>query len=142
LALGCAHRQIPGTTIDDNSDTRAILGVMERYRNAVETKDVKAIVGLVDKSFKDDGGSTTPDDDLDFETLQKKLTARFLKLDNIRLDIEVRSIMIKENAALAVYFYTTRFDLPGLAQKPLADSDVKQMSFKLVASQWKIVSGI
>src|SRR5215831_1026076 len=85
LGSACAHRQIPGTSIDDTPDTRAILNVMERYRKAVEAKDARAIVSLADRTFKDDGGTTNPDDDLEYETLEKKLTARFSKLDNIRL---------------------------------------------------------
>ena len=38
--VGCSARRIPGTDIEDNDDTRAILNVMERFRSAVEARDV------------------------------------------------------------------------------------------------------
>ena len=51
---GCASRRIPGTEIDDNDDTRAILKVMESYRSGIEAKDAQKIIGLVADTFKDD----------------------------------------------------------------------------------------
>ena len=91
---GCAVHKITGTEIDDTEDTRAILQVIDSYRKAVEAKDPKTLVTLVDESFKDDGGSTTPDDDLDYKTLGTKLPLRFARVDELHLDINVRKIEV------------------------------------------------
>jgi hypothetical protein len=37
---GCVPRLIPGTSIEDTPDTRAILRVMERFRASLENRDV------------------------------------------------------------------------------------------------------
>jgi hypothetical protein len=116
---------------------------MQNYRKAVEAKDVSAIVALVDPSFRDDGGSVSPDDDLDYATLSQKLTERFAKLDNVKLDLDIQKIKIQDNLAAAVYRYDTRFVvLSPLNKVQKADSDIKEMAFKRVGHDWKILSGI
>jgi hypothetical protein len=141
---GCAHGKIPGTELDDTSDNHAILSVMDAYRVAVEAKDVQGIASLLDSTFKDDGGSTNADDDLDYQSAPQKLTERFAKLENVKLDMEVRKIRIKDGYAGAVYHYSTKFTVLGNngVKYPQADSDIKEMGFKRVGGTWKIISGI
>ncbi|HEX4621893.1 MAG TPA: DUF4440 domain-containing protein [Myxococcaceae bacterium] len=144
LALaGCAHEKIAGTEIEDTSDTRAIIDVMKKYRVAVEAKDVAGIASLLDTSFKDDGGSAGVDDDLDYATAPQKLAERFAKLGDVKLDLDIRKIHIKDDNANAVYHYNMRFlILVQNAKVPKADSDIKEMAFRRVDGAWKITSGI
>jgi ketosteroid isomerase-like protein len=142
MLAGCAARKIPGTDIDDSSTTREVLLVMEKYRSAVEAKDVPAIVTLADKTFRDTSGSAAPEDDLDYATLGEKLPERFGKLGNIKLNISVRRIQVEGDVANAIYYYTATYQLTGPDKKSQTDSDLKQMWFKRVGGQWKITSGI
>lgn len=147
LLAGCSARKIPGTEIDDTDDTRVILSVMEQYRKAVETKNAQTILELSDETFRDDGGSAAPDDDLDYSQLFTVLPARMSKMDDIKLEIAVRKIEIDKElgTARATYTYTTSFKLPGLNPKPQSESEIKQMTFNLSDKskrQWKITSGI
>src|SRR4051812_18028107 len=89
LLGGCTVRKIPGTEIDDTDDTRALLDVIETYRKAVETRNAQAILDLADETFHDDGGSASPDDDLDYKTLFTVLPARLSKFDDIKLELAV-----------------------------------------------------
>jgi hypothetical protein len=145
LASGCAARKIPGTDLDDNDDTRAILDVMERYRVAIEQKDSQALIGLVHESFKDDGGSTDPEDDLSYKDLYTKLPQRLAQLDDIRLELNVKKIEFTEDlaGARATFTYTETFRMPKLSQKAQSETEIKQMIFKRVDHKvWKIVSGV
>ena len=147
LLTGCAAKKIPGTEIDDTDDTRMILGVMEQYRKAMETRNAQTIVDLADESFKDDGGSPAPDDDLDYKDLFTKLPARLSRFDDIRLDLAVRKIDVDKalGKALATYTYSATFKMPGLTAKPQSEGEIKQMSFNLADKSkriWKITSGI
>jgi hypothetical protein len=145
VASGCAARKIPGTDLDDNDDTRAILDVMEKYRTAVETKDSQAIIGLVSENFKDDGGSTDPDDDLSYKDLYTKLPARFQQLDEIRLELNVKKIEFTEDqsGARATYTFTATFRMPRLSSKSQSETEIKQMTFKRADKRvWKILSGV
>jgi len=141
---GCAHAKIAGTDIEDTSENHAIIDLMNKYREAVEAKDVPTLTSLLDPSFKDDGGTTSPDDDLDYQSAGAKLNERFAKLDNVKLDLDIRKIRIKDDIAGAVYHYNTRFVIHGSNGTKLtqSDSEIKEMEFKRVDGAWKITSGI
>jgi hypothetical protein len=149
LALvGCA-RKIPGTEIDDTSDSRAILDVMTAYRSAVEQRNAQAIINLADPNFRDDGGSSNPDDDLDYSTLYTSLANRFQRIEDVRLDMNVRRMEFDDDtkAARVTYTYTLSFKMPTLSTRTQTDTDIKQMVLKRSPdgegkARWRIVSGI
>ena len=141
----CTAKKIPGTDIDDTGETRLILDVMTKYRTAVEARNADEIIKLVDHTFRDDGGSTLPDDDLDYASLHTKLPARFSKLDDVRLDITVRKVEYDETAenAKVTYTYSMTFRTPQYTQKTQTETDIKQMFFHRAGERdWKIISGI
>ena len=142
LPLACAPKRIPGTEIRDNADTRAILQVMERYRLALEARDAAAIQGLVDKNFRDNAGTETPDDDLSYDSLMRELPARLAKLDDVKLEFTVKRIEVAGATAQAVYFWNARYRMPKLNNKPQLDSELEVMVFNRTGEGWKILSGI
>lgn len=152
VALSGCVRKIPGTEIDDNADSRAILDVMTAYRAAVEQRNPQALIDLADPAFRDDGGSATPDDDLDYQTLYTSLAQRFQRIEDVRLDMNVRRMEFDEGteAARVTYTYTLSFKMPSLSGRTQTDTDIKQMVLKRSASEsgakakarWRIVSGI
>ena len=144
-AIGCMPKKIPGTDLDDNDDTRAILDVMEKYRTALEKRDAQSIIGLADESFKDDGGSANPDDDYNYHDLYTKLPETLKRLGDIRLEFNVRKIELSEDttSARATFTYTQSYMMPGLQAKKQSDTEIKQMILKKVdKGTWKIVSGV
>ena len=144
LVQACAARQIPGTTIEDTRETRSILAVMETFRTAVEGRDTDRLLSLVSPSFRDNSGTATPDDDLDYAQLKDALPKNFEKLSDVRLEMTVRKIefLPAEKAARAVYTYNSSFRMPGLTARPHRDSEIKEMYFVKESGTWKIVSGI
>lgn len=142
LSSACAARRIPGTDFEDTSDTRAILQVMEAYRTALEARDAAGIIKLVSESFTDDAGTLSPADDLDYASLREKLPERLAKLEDVEVQISVRKLTVERDTASVIYYYNTRFRIPGLTTKPLNEGDLKQMWLKRVGGDWKIVSGL
>lgn len=144
LLVACGARRIPGTEIEDNDDTRAILKVMEQYRAALEARDAQGVLKLLSDSFKDEGGSSKMEDRMDLATLQKKLPSELAKVEDVKLDLSVRKIEIfsETSTASAVYTYNLTFRMPRLNNKPQSESEIKQMWFKRDKGQWKISSGI
>ena len=139
LAAACGPHRIPGTDIEDSGDTRAILDVMERYRGALEAKDVNAVLGLVDPSFRDTAGTLTPEDDIDYARLKTVLPQRLARLSDVAVRFEVKTIDVRGASASAVYTWTSAFRLGG---KPVNESDIKRMEFRRTGEGWKIVSGL
>ena len=143
--MGCAPRKIPGTELDDTSETRALIDVIQKYRTAVEARNTDALVQLADKSFRDDGGTSTPDDDLDYATLAQKLSARMSKVTDLKLDVTVRRIEFDSDQknARVTYSYQRSFKMPEYSGRAQRESDIKQMLLKRVGDEeWKITSGI
>ncbi|MBL8919038.1 MAG: DUF4440 domain-containing protein [Myxococcaceae bacterium] len=149
VALSGCMRKIPGTEIDDTADSRAILDVMTAYRAAVEQRNPQAIIDLADPQFRDDGGSATPDDDLDYSTLYTSLATRFQRIEDVRLDMNVRRMEFDDGSAAArvTYTYTLSFKMPTLSGRTQTDTDIKQMVLRRTdesggKARWRIVSGI
>lgn len=146
LALtGCAPKKIPGTDLDDTTETRAVIDVLQKYRDAVEKKNIDALTKLADESFRDDGGSSTPDDDLDYASLAPKLSARMSKVADLKLDVTVRRIEFDSEGKVArvTYSYQLSFRMPEYSGRTQSENDIKQMMLKRVGDQeWKITSGI
>lgn len=140
--VGCAAHRIAGTDIEDSSENRAILGVLERYRKAIEDRDAAALTQLLAPDFRDNSGTADPSDDLTPETVRTRLPERWAKLENVSVEISVRKINVQGDQADAIYYYTSRFRMPKLTSKPQSEGDIKQMSFRRIEDQWKIVSGI
>lgn len=142
LASGCAHRRNQGTELEDNAETRAIRDILVAYINAVENRDANALLMLVSEKFADDAGTFEPEDDLTIETLRTALPERFKKLQDIHLELELRRVQVERDLAVATYYYTLRYRMPGLSDKPQLESDLKQMTFVREGDHWKILSGI
>lgn len=149
LSSGCAARKIPGTEIDDTSDTRAIIEVVDRYRRAVEREDIAALLALAHPAFYDDGGTSSADDDLRAETLEATLRDRFGKVEDIRLDISVRKVVFAESGdeAKVTYTYTLSFKMPAFGGRAKQETDIKQLTVRRGAGQaddrrWLLASGI
>lgn len=142
LLTACAARQIPGTQIQDTSDTRAILQVMERYRSALEARDARAIQSLVSRSFKDDAGTDTPEDDLTYANLPAQLATRLERVTDVKLELNVRKVDIAGKEASAIYYWNASFRMPKLDGRPQSESELEQMLFEKIDGDWKILSGI
>lgn len=146
LALsGCSPKKIPGTDLDDTSDTRAVIDVLQKYRLAVEAKNPQAVQQLADTTFRDDGGSSSPDDDLDYASLPTRLAQRMAKVSELKLDVTVRRIEFDgdEKVARVTYSYQLSFKMPEYSSRTQSENDIKQMLLKRVGeSEWKITSGI
>lgn len=140
-ASGCV-RYFPGTEIPDNLDTRAVKEVMEKYRSAVDAKDVGTIISLCSEQYRDDAGTIQTDDDLDYATLREILPKRLSKVQSSNLYVELKRIDVERDLAIATYSYVWRYRMPSLSSHPESDSDIMQMTFKRVGQQWKIIRGL
>ncbi|ATB27355.1 YybH family protein [Melittangium boletus] len=139
----CGPHFIPGTQIADTRDTRAILEVMERFRSAIEARDAKAIEGLVSKSFRDNSGTEDPQDDLTAGNLAQVLPEMFSRLENPRVDMDIRRVDVKpDGAAVVIYYWNSSWRAPSLLDKPQRDSELEQMVLQKEDGTWRIVSGI
>ena len=144
LLSACAPALIPGTDVEDTRVNRKLMGEIERYREAVQRHDVPAILALVSPNYYDERGH--PDDPSyhwDYARLAKELPQKLGKVKDLRLDINVRRIAVKDDRATASYFYTENFIavLPS-GEVPEHASDIERMEFQRQGDRWLITKGL
>jgi hypothetical protein len=113
--FGCSKTFIPNTDVEDTSDNRKVIMFCERYRHAVEEKNVAELLKLASPSYFEDGGNTKPEDDYDFAGLKDYLTTTFQKTTGIRYEIRYRRVTYTETQHIWVDFtYAASYKIPGL----------------------------
>jgi len=145
IITACPPKYIPGTTIVDNDENRAIVMLMEKYRRAFEEKDVDTIMSLVSKNFYENGGNADPSDDYNYEGLKKNLKDKFSKTRAQGLEIRIKSIDFdRENNRVSVkYNYFVKFQMAlSSGDRWETASDTAEMIFVKENGEWKIIKGL
>ena len=140
VVTACMPKLIPGTEIEDNDDNQRILNVVETYRRSAEARDPEMLAALVSPTFYDDSGTPDTKDDLDPNSLKTRLAKEWgSRVKTVRLDIQVKKILVDGDSARVRFFYTIRYQV-GEAWKQ--ELDTKEMLLKREAGAWKIISGV
>jgi|HubBroStandDraft_4_1064222.scaffolds.fasta_scaffold30656_2 hypothetical protein len=114
-STACSKLYIPNTDVEDTSDNRKVVSFCEKYRHALEDKDVGALLKLMSPSYFEDGGNTKNEDDADFDKIREFLTGDFMKTTGIRYEIRYRRITFTERAHVYIdYTYAAAWKLPGV----------------------------
>jgi hypothetical protein len=72
-AIGCEHKNIPNTRVADTEQNREIIDFVEKYRKAVEDRDVAALLQMASRFYYDDMGTPRGEDDVDYDALKAGL---------------------------------------------------------------------
>ncbi len=142
---GCPPKYIPGTTVIDNDENRAIFILVEKYRRAYDEKDVDTIMSLVSKNFYETGGNADAQDDYNFEGLKKNLTEKFSKTRAQGLEIRIKSIDFdrEKNRVSVKYNYFVKFQIIlQSSDKWETSSDTAELVFVKENGEWKIIKGL
>lgn len=109
-AAACT-RYIPNTTVPDTEENREVIDTMERYRHAVEARDVGALLALTHAQYLDDVGTPTGDDDLDYGSLGGRLNAWSGRVSEVRFEIRYHRISVDGSRIYVEYRYTASFKM-------------------------------
>lgn len=144
LALAaCSHSTLPGTSIPSNDQTRAILSTFTQYHDALEARDPARILALTAPSYYDTGDTSRGIGPTDYNSLQRKLTHDFEKVNGLKLEATVKNIEVDGEKANLDYFQVLRYAVVtpnGETWK--SESDDARMRFVKVSGAWKIASGL
>jgi hypothetical protein len=100
--LGCSHQKIPNTDVEDTEENREIVLFMEKYRRAVETRDVPTLVSMASRHYYDDMGTPTGDDDVDYDALVDGLKRLKNDVADARYQISYRLLTYTERDQILV----------------------------------------
>ena len=140
----CNKTYIPNTDVEDSSDNRKVILFCEKYRHAVEDKNIAELLKLASPSYFEDGGNTKPDDDYDYAGLKEYLTTTFLRTTSIRYEIRYRRLTFTETGHILVdYTYAAAYRIPGVKgeewRHKIADN---RLDLVRADETFKIVSGM
>ncbi len=115
VSVACASSNIPNTDVEDTGQNRKVVTFCEQYRHAVEEKNVGQLLKMASPRYREDGGNTNSEDDLDYEGLRGYLTQTFLKAQQIRYEIRYRKVTFTEtNHVYVDYTYASSYKIPGV----------------------------
>jgi hypothetical protein len=142
-ASACAPRYLPGTEIESTKDSQAVYDVVLKYREALEKRDVDAVLALVAPNYYDTAGTPDPGDDLDRARLEASLREDLPKAESLKVDFTIRRIDVRGDEAQAEIFFDAFYRVKtSTVTVPRRDSDVQRLRLKKLDNQWKFVGGL
>src|SRR5687767_6418674 len=112
LASGCGHvAYVPGTSVPDSLDARAIVATVEQYRARLIEKNVEGLLVLASDRYFEDSGTPTAQDDYGYDGLKYVLANRLARLKALRYDIQYRNVDIEGDRAEVEVFLSGAFEL-------------------------------
>ena len=97
VLLGCAAKTIPNTRVPDTSENREVLDFVEKYRKAVEERDIGALLQMTSRDYFDDMGTPQGEDDVDYDTLQVGLQRLRQDVLGARYQISYRAVTFTDD---------------------------------------------
>ncbi len=144
----CNKKMIPNTTVEDTEENREIVAVIDKYRQALENRDVDTLVSMASPKYFDNAGTPAkPDDDYDYTGLRAFLEDRFKLLESVKVDIFVKNIEFPEGftspRAHVDLQFLSRYQMALPAGSKWASND-ERVRIVLVRepSGWYVLSGM
>ena len=111
LLVGCADKNIPNTDVPESEENRKVLDFMERYRRAVEKRDVDALMAMASPAYFDDHGTPSGKDDTDRKQLNAQLNKWKELVISVRYEIRYRKVEFRRSKVFVSFTYTGSFEL-------------------------------
>jgi hypothetical protein len=144
-APGCKAPVIASTEIPDTEENRAIFDRVMAYRDAMEARDVDAIIAMVSRQYYENGGTTDRDsDDYGYDTLRDVVLPKLrTNIKAVQYRVLMRRIEVDDDHATADFEYFYRFKyVEGGHEAWTQKNDFNRLEFALEAGQWMIVGGL
>lgn len=112
-AGACSPAVIPNTDVVDTPENRDILTFCERYRKAVEHKNIGQLLEMAAATYYEDGGTLDPTDDMDRAGLDDYLRNKYIEAESVRYEIRYRRVTPgRQERFLVDFTYSASFRVP------------------------------
>lgn len=113
VLASCNKQYIPNTDVEETDTNREIIEFCEKYRHAVEIRNVPLLLELAHTSYYEDGGTIDAGDDIDYAGLKDYLESEFRETRAIRYEIRYRNISAGRKDVIFVDFtYSASYKVP------------------------------
>jgi len=136
VLASCGPKMIGQTQIEDTTDNRQILELLQKYRVAYEARDPAGITALASERYLD------ARDSISYATLKDGLAKTFERVKQLQLELTVRRVRHDGDRAEVDYFYSTSFQLVNAENDAwTTESDDKRMTLVRESDGWKVLNG-
>jgi hypothetical protein len=118
---------------------QAVIDFCERYRLALEARDVDALMALVSPAYIDDAGTPDPADDMDYASLKADLARLLASVEKVTYEIRYRRIRREVRRITVEISYSATFVMAGKATNRVEDSE---LVLEPHAGTYRFLSGI
>ncbi len=140
---GCATHYIPNTDLDDSEENRKLVEFCERYRRAVENRDIATLLRIAAPNYYEDGGNTDPADDIDYAGLKDYLMHQFMDASAIRYEMRYRRVSKEHDLVYVDYTYSASYKIPGSKhdewRRKVEDNRLELVPYQ---DEYRIVAGM
>jgi hypothetical protein len=105
----CGASTIPNTDVEDTPENRTVIAFCEKYRRAVERRDVTGLLELASKDYYEDGGNIDASDDIDYAGLREYLQNKFGEATGIRYEIRYRRVVRERDQVFVDYTFSASY---------------------------------
>jgi len=141
---GCATHYIANTDVEETDFNREIIEFCEKYRHAVEYRNVPVLMQMAHENYYEDGGTIDTSDDIDRTGLTEYLQGRFKETSGIRYEVRYRAVSPGRKDTYFVDFtYSASYKIPtndGEAWRRRVADD--RLELVRVGESFKILSGM
>ena len=146
MMFGCAHSNIPGTTIEDTEDNRSVLKVLDQLQKALQARDSDTVLSLISPTYFEDMGTIDNRDDFGFEELKTDILAQNIdKIAELYLKIDVHDVQVKgDQAFIDIRYRTHKLALPSgstWTKTAISSRRYPQRGWSLDSSLWALRGG-
>ena len=134
-----APSKVASEQADPSAGEPEVLAVCERYRQAVEARDVDVLLALASPQYLEDGDNDDPSDDLDYAGLRAYLRGPFQDIRDVSYDIDYESVRWEGDTAVVEYRYRSFYRFGDIERRTVGTS---RLELRREAGVLKIVSGI
>ena len=130
----CTTHYIPNTDVEDTSENRDAVLFCEKYRKAVERRDIPLLLTLISPKYYEDGGNADASDDLDYAGMREYLQKQLTLAKAIRYEIRYRRVLTSQESARVFvdYTYSASYKVPGIEDKDEWRRTVSENRLELV----------
>lgn len=141
---GCSPKYVKGTKVEYSEEKQALADVVERYRMAMETRDVEALRRLASRDYYENASTTTdPSDDYGYQGLERVFADIENTVKEVRYTIDIKSIDVLGDAATVDYEYTGQYLFTvGERDRWETVTDKNRLTLRREEGDWRIVNGM
>jgi hypothetical protein len=144
--VACGPKYLVNTEVEDTPQNHVIADLIERYRVAIEQRDIGALKELVSRRYFSNAGTTAESsDDYGYEQLEKKVLPLLQEnVKSVQYVVNLKKVTFKgETRAFAAFeYYYKFFYVEGGKDRWAAKNDFAELEFALEDGVWRIVGGL